>query len=45
MGRPKKLDDAKVRKLRARGLSIRAIAAKLGASIGGIQKSLARGKK
>ena len=41
-GAPKKLDDAKVKKLRAKGLSLREIAAKLGVTHGAVQASLKR---
>lgn len=41
-GRPQKLDDEKVKKLRAKGLSLRAIAAKLGVTEGAIRASLKR---
>jgi transposase len=43
-GRPKKLDDAKVKKLRKEGLSLRAIAAKLGCTEGAVRVSLKRAK-
>lgn len=42
IGRPKELDDKKVRKLRAKGRTLREIADKLGVSLGAIQKSLKR---
>lgn len=41
-GAPKKLDDAKMKKLRAKGLSLRAIAEKLGVTHGAVQASLKR---
>jgi len=41
-GRPKKLDDAEVRKLHAKGLSLGAIADKLGVTRSAVQASLRR---
>lgn len=41
-GRPKKLNDAKVKALHAKGLSLREIAAKLGVTHGAIRASLER---
>lgn len=41
-GRPKKLDDAKVRKLRKQGKSLAEIAAKLGVTRGAVQAALKR---
>lgn len=41
IGRPKKRDDAKIWKLRKRGLSIRAIAKIIGVSVAPVQQSLA----
>jgi DNA invertase Pin-like site-specific DNA recombinase len=42
LGRPRKVDPAMVRELRSRGLSYRAIAAKLGASSSSITNALRR---
>lgn len=44
-GRPKKLDDAKVRKLLAKLGSARAIARELGVTHGAVNASLKRSKK
>jgi transcriptional regulator len=44
-GRPKKLDDAQVAKLRAKGLTHREIAEKLGVTHGAIRASLERSKR
>ena len=42
MGRPKKLDDKKIAKLRKQGLGVREIGRKLGVTHGAIRASLAR---
>lgn len=44
MGRPKLTDDAEVRRLRAKGLSLRDVGAKLGISLGAVQASLKRSR-
>lgn len=44
-GRPKKLNDAKVKKLSAKGLSVRKIAETLGVSKGAVQGALGRIQK
>lgn len=41
-GRPKKVDDKRVKKLRAKGKSLREIAAELGVTHGTIQAALKR---
>lgn len=41
-GRPKQLDDAKVKKLRDKGLSLADLAAKFGVTRGAIQAALKR---
>lgn len=41
-GRPKKLDDEKVKRLRAKGLSLREMADKLGVTEGAIRAALKR---
>lgn len=45
MGRPKKLDDRKVAKLRAKGLSLQEIANKLDVTKGAVAFALKRSKK
>ena len=42
VGRPKKLDDKKVKKLKAQGKSLAEIAAKFGVTRGAIQAALKR---
>jgi DNA invertase Pin-like site-specific DNA recombinase len=44
-GRPKKLDDAKVLKMRAKGKSLAEIAKKFGVTRGAVQAALKRGEK
>ena len=44
-GRPKKLNDKKIKKLTAEGWSLRAIATSLGVTHGAVQASLKRSKK